>query len=368
MKFFLSTFCLLMAGCLTAQNLTGIWRGSFTNMLYERDASGNRIALPADHYKFEVQIAQTGNEFKSVTYSYLSTVFYGKAVARGTVNSRNGKVFLEEQKLVEVKMSSGGGACAMTLFMQYTKSGKEEFLEGTFTSMNVADSTRCGGGKVFLRKVPVSDFYKEPMVAQREKELEAERNKPTHIRPKTDAPVVKAPAAPEKKVENPKSPAKEAAKKTESPPLPPAVVTPLADNSRKEEPPVEIKSNKLIIQPPAILKSRDNELVKTISSSAKDIQIRIYDNGTVDNDTISVYLDNKLVISRARLTEKAIPLTIHLDDTEAYHELVMVAENLGDIPPNTSLMVVNAGDKEYEVRITSNEQKNAMIIFKYQKN
>ncbi|HEU4609586.1 MAG TPA: hypothetical protein VFS31_15820, partial [Chitinophagaceae bacterium] len=136
MKFFLSTFCLLMAGCLTAQNLTGIWRGSFTNMLYERDASGNRIALPADHYKFEVQIAQTGNEFKSVTYSYLSTVFYGKAVARGTVNSRNGKVFLEEQKLVEVKMSSGGGACAMTLFMQYTKSGKEEFLEGTFTSMN----------------------------------------------------------------------------------------------------------------------------------------------------------------------------------------------------------------------------------------
>jgi hypothetical protein len=45
----------------------------------------------------------------------------------------------------------------------------------------------------------------------------------------------------------------------------------------------------------------------------------------------------------------------------------MVAENLGEIPPNTSLMVVNAGSKQYEVRITSNEQKNAVVIFKYEK-
>jgi len=45
----------------------------------------------------------------------------------------------------------------------------------------------------------------------------------------------------------------------------------------------------------------------------------------------------------------------------------MVAENLGEIPPNTSLMVVKAGGKQYEVRITSTEQKNAVIVFKYEK-
>ena len=45
----------------------------------------------------------------------------------------------------------------------------------------------------------------------------------------------------------------------------------------------------------------------------------------------------------------------------------VVAENLGDIPSNTSLMVVKAGDKRYEVRIVSTEQKNAVVVFKYQK-
>jgi hypothetical protein len=60
-------------------------------------------------------------------------------------------------------------------------------------------------------------------------------------------------------------------------------------------------------------------------------------------------------------------LTLHLDESEDYHELVMVAENEGEIPPNTSLMIVKAGDKEYEVRITSTEQKNAVVVFKFEK-
>ena len=64
---------------------------------------------------------------------------------------------------------------------------------------------------------------------------------------------------------------------------------------------------------------------------------------------------------------KCGPIVVHLDESDDYHELVMVAENEGEIPPNTSLMIVKAGDKEYEVRITSTEQKNAMVTFKYQK-
>jgi hypothetical protein len=45
----------------------------------------------------------------------------------------------------------------------------------------------------------------------------------------------------------------------------------------------------------------------------------------------------------------------------------MVAENLGDIPPNTSLLVVMDGEKRYEERIISNEQKNVVINFQYKK-
>jgi hypothetical protein len=131
---------------------------------------------------------------------------------------------------------------------------------------------------------------------------------------------------------------------------------------------VEIKTPSFATIPtPKQLSTRDNELVRTITTNATEIDINIYDNGTVDNDTISVYLDKKLVLSKKRLSEKAIPLKIMLDDVTNYHELVMVAENLGEIPPNTSLMVVKAGKQTYEVRITSTEQKNAVVIFKYVK-
>ena len=56
-----------------------------------------------------------------------------------------------------------------------------------------------------------------------------------------------------------------------------------------------------------------------------------------------------------------------MDEDNADHELIMVAENLGRIPPNTSLMIVESGEQRFDVRITSTEQKNAVVRFKYQK-
>jgi hypothetical protein len=43
--------------------------------------------------------------------------------------------------------------------------------------------------------------------------------------------------------------------------------------------------------------------------------------------------------------------------------LVMYAENLGEIAPNTALMVVTDGPHRYEVRIASDLQKSGVIRF-----
>lgn len=118
---------------------------------------------------------------------------------------------------------------------------------------------------------------------------------------------------------------------------------------------------------PKVLQSRNTVLARSITVNTKEVVLNIYDDGAIDHDTVSVYLDKKLIISHAMLTDRPLVVTLHLDESEDYHELVMVAENEGEIPPNTSLMIVKAGDKEYEVRITSTEQKNAMVIFRYQK-
>src|SRR5690349_12613496 len=137
--FFLSPFLL------QAQDVTGIWQGHFRSA----GSSAMRNSVSDDRYRFEVQIAQNGKAFEGVIYSYLSTLFYGKASAGGTVNVKTSKVLLQEEKLLEFRNNGMGDVCIMTCFLQYTKSGDEEFLEGTYTSMNVRDSSNCGRGTVF---------------------------------------------------------------------------------------------------------------------------------------------------------------------------------------------------------------------------
>jgi hypothetical protein len=65
----------------------------------------------------------------------------------------------------------------------------------------------------------------------------------------------------------------------------------------------------------------------------------------------------------ARLSQKPLTVRIAVDNDHPHHELIMVAENLGSIPPNTSLMIITAGSKRYQVFISSTEQKNAKVIF-----
>lgn len=343
----------------SAQDLTGIWRGHFKSGNFSRLLDSLGIE---DRYKFETQINQDNKAFEGVTYSYKTTVFYGKASCVGTISPKTKKVILGENRLLEVK-SADGGACLMTCFLQYSKVGEEEFLEGTYTSISVRDSTQCGGGTVFLRKVPTSDFYKEPFLVEKEKEKASQppvtkKAPPKIAENKTTAPKTTAPKT------NPPAVKKAAPQTTEKPVPQVKKAAPDGIQLSTDTPEKEIPRVSAPVPIPRVLSTRKNELVKTITSPAKEVSISIYDNGTIDNDTVSVYIDNKLVISKQRLTDKAISVKINLDDNQEYHELVMVAENLGEIPPNTSLMVVHAGDQRHEVRITSTEQKNAVVRFR----
>ncbi len=124
---------------------------------------------------------------------------------------------------------------------------------------------------------------------------------------------------------------------------------------RRERPAISVPA-------PQVLRSRANPLIKQIETPAGELTIDLYDNGEIDGDTVSVYLNNKLIVSKARLTQKPISFRLKVDRENAYHELIMVADNLGSIPPNTSLMIVTANDKRHKVFISSSEQKNAKVV------
>lgn len=113
------------------------------------------------------------------------------------------------------------------------------------------------------------------------------------------------------------------------------------------------------------LENREKEVVRELLFDTSDIRIDIYDNAEIDDDTVSVFLNNTLILHKKRLTATALTLPIKAYPNTDY-ELMMYADNLGRIPPNTSLMIITAGTKKYELRISSSEKKSAVIRFRYE--
>lgn len=351
-------FCSIFS--LVAQDLTGIWRGYFITESY-------------DHYKFELQVKQKGNGVSGVSYSYLSTVFYGKATLTGSYIKAGKKALIQEIRTVELRMSNSSQACIMKCIFEYSRSGREEFLEGTYSSKFEKDGLitkkgeNCGGGKVYLRKVTTSDFYIEPFLRGKIKTTPVIVNKPplkTNPSGKTSSPPIvnknpekKDTAKTKKPVGLTKPPVKKDTVRIK--PVSPPLVK--SDTSSKKIRPV------VVTPAPPVIRNRINELVKVLTVNDPSVIVKLFDNGEIDGDTISVYLDNKLVLSEKRLTASPLVLKFNMVDERDVHELTMVAENLGTIPPNTSLMIVEAGGQRFEVRITSTEQKNAVVRFRYQK-
>ena len=117
--------------------------------------------------------------------------------------------------------------------------------------------------------------------------------------------------------------------------------------------------------PEPVENNRQNELVKEVVVSSKQISIAVYDNGEIDGDTVSVYLNGKVILSKKRLSTVPLQLTLTLDEEQDLQELTFVAENLGRIPPNTALMIVDTGRQQYRLQVLSTDKKNAVFRFRF---
>jgi hypothetical protein len=108
---------------------------------------------------------------------------------------------------------------------------------------------------------------------------------------------------------------------------------------------------------------RAADVVQTLSVFEDSVTFILYDNGEIDGDTVSVYVDNKLVLSKIGLSAKAQKITIGVPVGQIV-QVSLFAETLGTIPPNTGLMLVNSGDQRYQVFFTSTLEKSASILFR----
>lgn len=173
--------------------------------------------------------------------------------------------------------------------------------------------------------------------------------------PKTNEPVTK-PATTVAVVKDQKP---EGIVKTNTTGKPSDMVTPTITETKK--PTVDITSLA------ATIGGRKSEFTQMVQFRSDSIKLSLYDNGEIDGDTVSVYMNGQVILSQQGLKSTALRKTIYLEPGDEEFTLVLYAENLGKYPPNTGLLVVHDGEDVYNLRFSSDLQKNAGIIFKRKK-
>jgi hypothetical protein len=181
--------------------------------------------------------------------------------------------------------------------------------------------------------------------------------------------VVAAPPIPEKKL--PPPPEREPEKKpvvvaVQPPPVKKPVVVAVQPQPKPAPPPVAIVAPS-IVHGAAEIEKRVTKSDQSLYFQSDSLLLTLYDNGEVDGDTVTVLMNGNVIFSKAGLSTIANTKTIYITPGMDSVNLVMYAENLGSIPPNTGLMIVNDGEKKYYVRFTADLKTNAAIVLRRRK-
>ena len=341
----------------SAQNFTGQWKGEFV------DKSSAFTGWGGDRCEYVLEIECTGTKITGYSYTYFSDGgkrYYTICKLTGTLNKDSKYVEIKETERTKTNVPVNIRNCFQIHRLSYYQQGDEQILEGTWVPAPNQEGD-CGFGTTVLsRRV----LKKNPTYYN---------NTITKDKPKTTAPVVK---------NNPKTTKPPPVVKTE--PVkknpPPVVKTEPVKKTTAESPVQDTKKTDLTtnnLPKPQVPKTepaekkitdnryekRNNDVIKTIEIDNPGFTVALYDNGEIDGDSISLFFNGKLILSHKRLSDKALTLKLNVDESRDINELIMYAENLGTIPPNTALMVVNDGDNRYEVRISSDLQKSGVIRF-----
>ena len=135
---------------------------------------------------------------------------------------------------------------------------------------------------------------------------------------------------------------------------------PLAQPIHKKKDSVQSKQDLALL-------GRESPVVATIPARGTDtVRIELYDNGEIDGDSVSLYVNNELLLQHLRLTAEGKVLLVPIDKSLPVNRLVLFAENLGKLPPNTALMEVTVHGKTYHLFLSTDYKKNAAIEFTLQ--
>jgi hypothetical protein len=385
-RFLLSCLALLFALTASAQNFNGQWKGHFK-------VNG---ADDMDEYMLELQVSDP-THVTGFSYTYFSEAgfrYFTICRVSGVINRASKTVTVTELKKIKGNMPPGVRDCLQVHTLTFFKNEEGQTLEGSWKPAPGFDYG-CGSGttllsrKMLVRIKPVTPSAKGKASAAARAEPKAVTPHAVSPKPHTAAPIhtphptlpaSAPPTAPLASAHRDATPLAKGPATHKAPAHKPlAAAGHPAPTLRRElhkdtsalpaqgnmaaalpRPPAATPA---IVLPPPQVRRRSNDIVQTIELGSPEIKIELYDDGVIDHDTVTVYFNGKAVVWKNMLSHHPISLTLQaIPDRD--NDLILYADNLGDIPPNTALMVVYAGGEKYDIRVTSDEQKNGAVRFR----
>lgn len=372
-RFVLLAVLFSLLGKADGQSISGQWKGGF-------NSGGRPDANGQTQYVLELEVK--GSQVSGYSYTYFAGYekrYYVICRLTGSYDKKSKSLEVTEVEKVKANTPPDFLDCLQIHSLTYMKgTDSREVLVGKWKPARPQDN--CGTGATELERkalVKVVPKTTPPATASRSNPKNSTGTaKTTTPAPKTSStaktttPAPKTGSTAKATTPAPKtgSTAKSATPKTSTPKTtspPVAEVTKKPETIEKNLPSIEKpKAPSTIQQTTTKLNMRSKQVIKTVEVEASSFRVDLYDNGQIDGDTISVFYNGKLMVSRQRLSTEPISIQITLDPDKEDNELVMFAENLGTIPPNTALMIVTVAGKRYEVNISSSEQTSGTVRFR----
>jgi hypothetical protein len=324
------------------QTYSGQWKGEF------QDKSTQYMGWGGDKCEYILELECKADKVSGFSYTYFTDGakrYYTICRLTGTLDKKKKYIEVRETERTKTNVPAEINNCFQVHKLTYfKKTTGDETLEGNWIPAPNQPGN-CGFGLTSLsRRSLKSSFpgFKPSVVKSNPRSFTAAPAAKKNNELKSNQPVVKSKTLPASASAGEKQ-------------------TPLKNETSKG--PSLLTVPKTVITPGVIFEKRNTNLLKTIEVESATVKIDLYDNGEVDGDSVSLFLNGKLIMRGKKLTAQPLTILLPKEELQDENELVMYAENLGTIPPNTALMVVTDGSKRYEVRITSDLEKSGTIKF-----
>jgi hypothetical protein len=109
--------------------------------------------------------------------------------------------------------------------------------------------------------------------------------------------------------------------------------------------------------------TREIDVQESFTVHNKRVKVTVWDRNEVDGDIVTLFMNDELIKKDLTLKKRKKRFTVKLEPGS--NILVMYAENLGTIPPNTAALQIKDGKKKRNVNLVSDNGKSGAVEIIY---